>query len=471
VNHRERGVTEVVVPLAAGRVTRATPRPGAQPAITAAEFAECERAVRADPRFRTALARRGIDDPVRVVVEAWGFGGLAPARYAGRRLAWAPPYYRPTEADNPYPRPIEGVFAVVDLHGPALLEVVDTGVVPLPAEAGRYVPEEVGPLRTDPRPLEVVQPEGPSFEVDGWALAWQKWRLRIGFTPREGLVLHTVAYDGRTVLHPAACAELVVPYGEPGSAGFVKTPFDAGEYGLGTFANSLRLGCDCLGEVRYFDVDLCDDAGEPYTLRNAICLHEEDAGLLWKHVDAPTGRAEVRRSRRLVLSFIATLSNYEYAFYWHLYQDGSIGLEIALTGIVLTAALAEGAPARHGTFVGDRLAASYHQHFFTARLDFDVDGRGNTVYEVDTVPTPPGDENPFGFAFETTERPLRSEAERERQPDPSRARFWRIVNPWVRNAHGLPVGTGWCPPRTSRRSPLRAPTSCAAPPSSAARSG
>ncbi len=32
------------------------------------------------------------------------------------------------------------------------------------------------------------------------------------------------------------------------------------------------------------------------------------------------GHAEVRRSRRLVLSFISTVVNYEYAFYWYFYQ-------------------------------------------------------------------------------------------------------------------------------------------------------
>ena len=57
---------------------------------------------------------------------------------------------------------------------------------------------------------------------------------------------------------------------------------------------------------------------------NAICLHEEDYGLLWKHIDWRTDYTEVRRSRRLVVSFIATVGNYEYGFYWYFYQDGTI---------------------------------------------------------------------------------------------------------------------------------------------------
>jgi Cu2+-containing amine oxidase len=39
-----------------------------------------------------------------------------------------------------------------------------------------------------------VQSEGPSFTVDGYEVAWQNWKFRIGFTPREGLVLHDVTY-------------------------------------------------------------------------------------------------------------------------------------------------------------------------------------------------------------------------------------------------------------------------------------
>ena len=61
-------------------------------------------------------------------------------------------------------------------------------------------------------------------------------------------------------------------------------------------------------------------AGEVMEIPKAVCLHEEDAGVLWKHMDYRTGHAEVRRSRRLVLSFISTVVNYEYAFYWYFYQ-------------------------------------------------------------------------------------------------------------------------------------------------------
>ena len=61
-------------------------------------------------------------------------------------------------------------------------------------------------------------------------------------------------------------------------------------------------------------------AGEPMIIKKAVCMHEEDYGTLWKHTEYRTGHSEVRRSRRLVLSFIATIANYEYGFYWYFYQ-------------------------------------------------------------------------------------------------------------------------------------------------------
>jgi primary-amine oxidase len=131
-------------------------------------------------------------------------------------------------------------------------------------------------------------------------------------------------------------AELLIPYSDTRPFQGWRNAFDIGEYGIGILANSLELGCDCLGEIRYLDVELADGQGRPYTIKNAICLHEEDHGIGWKHFDADLQRAEVRRRRRLVVSFIITAGNYEYAFYWYFYTDGAIELEIKLTGIVLT---------------------------------------------------------------------------------------------------------------------------------------
>jgi len=437
-----RTTREVVVSLTAGRVEDVVERTDVQPAVTIGEYSACQDLLRGHAGFREALRLRGVDDPSLLTIEAWGVGDFVEPEDEGRRLVWCPCWTRSEPADNPYARPIEGVYAIVDLDLMEVVRIEEHGVLPLAREHGNYTPEAVGPMRADLRPFEVVQPEGPSFTVDGRRVDWQKWTLRIGFTPREGLVLHAVGYrDGdrtRPVLHRASFSELFVPYGDPGPGSYRRNAFDIGEYGLGALTNSLELGCDCLGEIRYFDAVLADDAGRPYTIANAICLHEEDAGLLWKHTDAGTGHVEVRRARRLVVSSIATADNYEYAFYWYLYQDGTIECEVKLTGIVLTAGLAEGEEPLYGRRLGPRLSAPNHQHFFNVRLDLDVDGRDNTVYEVHTEPGPP-EQNPHGNAFAGVLTPLRTEADARHMVDPSVARYWRIENPSSTNGLGEPV--------------------------------
>jgi primary-amine oxidase len=441
---RQRATFEAVVSLTAGSVLSWRAIPGAQAPLTSAECGQCEAATRADPRIRAGLERRGIADPGRVRVESWGIGTFSAPEETGRRLAWTLLFYREQPDDNPYAKPVHGLHAVVDLDDMTVLRVEDLDPVPLPPGTGAYAADRVGPLRDDLRPLEIIQPQGPSFEVRGWEVRWQRWRLRLGFTAREGLVLHTVGYEDqgrvRPVIWRASVAELFIPYADPRPFYGWRNAFDIGDYGIGSMANSLRLGCDCLGEIRYLDVDVADGNGAPYTIPQAICLHEEDAGLLWKHFDVTLRTTEVRRSRRLVISFIITASNYEYAIYWYFYQDGTIEFEAKLTGVVLTSALPPGEASDFGTVVAAQTLAAHHQHFFSVRLDMAVDGLRNTVYEVDTEAVAPGPGNPLGNAFRPVKRPLRRESEAQRVSDPLRGRYWLVANPGRRTSLGHEPG-------------------------------
>lgn len=442
---------EAVVDLGASSVERFTALPeGIQPPIMLDEFGECEETVKRSPEFQAALAKRGVKDASLVMVEPWSAGmyGTELPEEKGRRLMRALCFIRSSPADNGYARPLDGVVAVVDLHKMEVIRVEDYGVIPLPPESGNWAREFLTAPRQDLKPLEIAQPEGPSFEVEGNAVRWQKWSFRIGFTAREGLVLHAVTYRdeerNRPVLQRASICEMVVPYGDPGEQYFRKNAFDIGEYGIGTLANSLSLGCDCLGTIRYFDAPLVDSKGKVITLKNAVCLHEEDHGLLWKHTDWRTNQSEVRRARRLSVSFIATVGNYEYAFYWHFYQDGSLQCEVRLTGIMHTTALregdlAEGETPRYGVEVAPRVHAPFHQHIFAARLDMSVDGPNNSIYEVNTAGLPRGPENPHGNAFRAEATLLASEQQAQRQVSSGTARFWRIVNPERKNRMGQPV--------------------------------
>jgi primary-amine oxidase len=149
---------------------------------------------------------------------------------------------------------------------------------------------------------------------------------------------------------------------------------------------------------------------------------------------------EVRRSRRLVISSIATIGNYEYGFYWYFYLDGSIQLEVKLTGIMSTGAVEPGTSTAFIKEVAPGLSAPLHQHMFCARLHFNVDGGANDVYEVDVERAPRGDDNPWGNAFMTQETRLESELQARRRADPTRSRTWRVINPSVRNRLGQAVG-------------------------------
>ncbi|HKW95342.1 MAG TPA: primary-amine oxidase [Methylomirabilota bacterium] len=441
---REAGKTyEAVVSLSEGRVVSWEHVPGVQPAIILDEFFECEAAVRADPRWQEAMRKRGVTDFSLAMVDSWSAGYFPQEGEEGRRLVRALTWVRRSPRDNGYARPVANLLTVVDLNEMKVLRVEDHGVVPLPPEDANYSPEVAG-SRADLRPIEIRQPEGPSFEVDGHEVRWQKWRLRIGFTPREGLVLHTVTYQDqgreRPILYRASVVDMVVPYGDPRPTYFHRNAFDVGEYGIGTLANALVNGCDCLGEIRYLDAVVNNGAGEPTTLPNAICLHEEDAGILWKHFDWRTGYSEVRRSRRFVVSFVATVGNYEYGFYWYFYQDGTIQLEVKMTGVISNGAVAPGERPRWGAIVAPGVYGPIHQHFFNVRLDMMVDGPDNSVYEVDTVADPPGPDNPHHNAFHTESTLLGTESRAQRLIDPLVGRFWTIVNPSRPNRVGEPVG-------------------------------
>jgi primary-amine oxidase len=437
----EANVVEAVVSLRTGELSM-TDVPDVRPGLLFEESFAAIVAVQENSEWQQAMRARGIEDLETVQIDPWPAGSFGFSHEEGRRICRCLFYVRHTPEDNGYAHPIEGIVAFVDMARGEVLEIIDTGVVPVPTECGNYYPESIS-LREDLKPIEIIQPEGPSFTVDGNHVRWQKWSLRVSMDSVEGLILHEVGYeDGghvRPVLFRASVTEMVVPYGDPGPMHGWKNAFDAGEWGLGRMANSLALGCDCLGVIHYFDAVFSSERGHPYVVQNAICMHEEDYGILWKHNDPRSDRNEVRRSRRLVVSTIATVGNYDYGFFWYFYLDGTIQFEVKLTGILSTMAVAPGEHPRFASMIAPQLAAPFHQHLFNVRLDADVDGPTNSVYEVNTHPVPPGPDNPWSNAFAPVETLLETESRAQRVIDPSTSRCWKIVNPRSHNRLGNPV--------------------------------
>jgi primary-amine oxidase len=439
-------VYQGLVSVTEDRVLRWRLEPDGQPNMTTDEYYECDAALRREPRVVEALRRRGITAMDLVLIDTWAYGAhLLPEEYPGRRLGWADVWYRKQPGSSPYANPVSGLHLIVDLNRMELLEVEDHHSVPEPETMGEYVPGLVPGqrLREDIRPLEIVQPEGSSLRVEGNLVRWQKWSVRVGFNYREGLILHTIGYDDgdrrRPVAHRMSFAEMVVPYRDPSNDHYRRTAFDIGEWGLGFMTTSLELGCDCLGEISYLDAVLHNSRGEPYTIANAVCIHEEDNAVLWKHVDARLG-AETRRQRRLVISSHVTVANYEYLIYWRFYQDGNIESEVRATGIMVTTHFAEGEQPAHGTVVDERTYAPFHQHFLVARLDLDVDGEANTVHVTESEALALGPDNPHGLALRQTSTPLRTEAEGIQDYNWNTQRAWKVVNERVHNRLGTPVG-------------------------------
>ncbi|KAH9627216.1 hypothetical protein KSS87_020762 [Heliosperma pusillum] len=405
-----------------GKVISSVVVPDVQPPMDAVEYAECEAVVKDYPPFSEAMKKRGIEDMDLVMVDAWCVGYHSEVDAPSRRLA-KPLIFCRTESDCPmengYARPVEGIYILVDMQNMVVVEFEDRKFVPLPpADPLRnYTPGETrgGVDRSDVKPLHIIQPEGPSFRVNGHFVEWQKWSFRIGFTPREGLIIHSVAYvDGsrgrRSVAHRLSFVEMVVPYGDPNEPHYRKNAFDAGEDGLGKNAHSLKKGCDCLGYIKYFDAHFTNFTGGVETIENCVCLHEEDHGILWKHQDWRTGLAEVRRSRRLT--------------------DGKIEAEVKLTGILSLGALLPGEVRKYGTTIAPGLYAPVHQHFFVARMDMAVDCKPgealNQVVELNVKVEDPGKDNVHNNAFYAEEKLLKSELQAMRDCNPLTARHWIV---------------------------------------------
>jgi len=439
--------TDVVVSLGgaggagAGLVSARTVDTAAegQPPIVDSEYVLVEEIVHADPGWRAAMERRGLTDMSKIRICPITAGAYrAPAEDDERRMVRVLAFRQAQAHDLAWAHPIDGITAHVDLIEKKVLRIVEEFSLPVPTESGDYDDPAVrGPERTGLRPIEITQPEGPSFTVDGGLLRWQDWSLRVGFDAREGLTLHQIELGGRPVIYRASVPEMVVPYGDPRFR-YWQAYFDTGEYLTGKWVNSLERGCDCLGEITYLDAVVTGETGEPRVVPNAICVHEEDFGILWKHTDIFNGSAQSRRQRRLVVSYFTTVGNYDYGFYWYFYLDGTIECEVKMTGVVFTA----GHPGGHypySTEVAPGLGAPVHQHLFSARLDMSVDGLANAVEEVDVSGLPIGPDNPFGNAIAQTVTRLSTEAAGARSGDAARGRVWRVISTESVNRFGKPV--------------------------------
>lgn len=417
-----------------------------QPLIFDGEYEDLRRIVKADSRWQAAMRKRGINDFEKVEVDGWAIGQVDP-KFKGRLMRGLS--YFKGDGDNYYGRPIEGVVAIVDLTRGTVIDLSDSGVVPVAAKGQDFSEQAIGKLREKPKPLVISQPNGASFTINGNEINWQKWRFRYTMHPREGIVLHTVSYDDdgklRPILYRAALSEMVVPYGDPDANWRWRAAFDVGEYNIGRNSYPLEKNLDAPENAQYLDVNFADDEGAVSTRKGVLAIYERDGGIAWKHYNFLTERNESRRARELVLSAIATIGNYDYAINYVFKQDGSIEVDLALTGIMLAKGVKEKrADEMHSTMkmdstghlVAENVVAPHHQHFFNFRLDFDVDGTNNSVTELNSAAMPKSADNPYSNGFVMRETMFKNEREAQRSLDMQTARVWSVMNPTAKNPLG-----------------------------------
>ncbi|TRM66237.1 copper amine oxidase [Schizophyllum amplum] len=440
---------------------------GSQPQISVEELVAAEKTIKADKRIQELAKAVGVE-PEQIVCDGWsiGYDDRFPQQ---RRVQQALIFARFGEHENLYAHPMDFI-AVLDSNAETVLQIdfpptrkstpngpalsVSTTApgalgaefaaanrdrIPPPKKPFDFLPDLMA--KSDPdykpreglKPLHVVQPEG--VIVHQGATIYADAGDLAAFTHREGIALSTITYNDNGEIRPLfyrlSLAEMVVPYGAPEFPHSRKFAFDSGEYGMGTMANELSLGCDCLGQIHYLPGSYVANDGSVITIKNVICIHEEDNGVLWKHTDyRPGGRSQTVRRRRLVISMVCTLANYEYIWNYHFYQDGSIELETRLTGILQVYVGADGEPNPHGTYVAPNVNAHYHQHMFSLRIDPMIDGLQNSVMETDVMRMPDAPtgsvQNFAGNAFMTKDSLIKQEG--SRQYDLSTDRRWRIVN-------------------------------------------
>ncbi|KAF1957606.1 hypothetical protein CC80DRAFT_47965 [Byssothecium circinans] len=414
---------------------------GVQPLITMEDLQIVESIVRKDPKVIEQCGIIGIppEDMHKVYCDPWTIG--YDERFGnGVRLQQALMYYRPHVDDSQYSYPLD----FCPIYNSDTQEIVHIDVPPVRRPLNKAPPnnyhaaaiEAEGGYRKDLKPINISQPEGVSFSMDGRYISWQNWKMHIGFNYREGMVLSNITFNDKGVERDTfwrlSLAEMVVPYGNPEHPHQRKHAFDLGEYGGGYMTNSLSLGCDCKGAIHYLDANFVNRAGAAITIKNAICIHEEDAGILFKHTDFRDDSCTVTRARKLVISHIFTAANYEYCVYWIFHQDGTVQLEIKLTGILNTYAMNPGEDLHGwGTEVYPGVNAHNHQHLFCLRVDPNIDGPDNTVFMVDAVR---GDgevgskENPYGNAFYAKKTKLTTPEQAQTDYNGATSRTWEMCN-------------------------------------------
>jgi primary-amine oxidase len=294
---------------------------------------------------------------------------------------------------NLYARPIEGLAILYNITTDEIIEIKDTRL-------GNAPPHDLptGEFNNGTRKVKHVaqsRPDGVNYKMTGSRIDWQGWQFRLRFDPRQGTVINRIGHQTesgfRSVAYEIAMSEMFVPYHDNDPNWFYRAYFDMGEYGFGNLATELQQA-DCPSHAQYLNVDLHLPDGSPMQSENRICIFEHDPGHpIWRHEEpllAIVPGLETHQSRRateLVVRMVATIGNYDYYQDYVFGLDGRLRIRLISTGLdatkaVMSADLSDPRAADEtatGTLIAPHRLAVNHDHYFSYRIDMDVDGQAN----------------------------------------------------------------------------------------------
>ncbi len=426
--------------------------PGRQYMAIASEEETVNELLLKDPRVREAIKKRGITDFAQVSCSPVNEGYFDLPEERNHRVARA---ICGTDHGrlSGYGEGFDGLVAVVDLTDKKILRVIDTGIRPSTGPVGDYDAEAVGPTRELKSPVTMSQPMGPSFTLEGQEVSWQKWKFHFRIDPRRGVVLSLVRYtDGgrdRSIMYQGSLSELFVPYMDPAEPWGYQSYFDLGSYPsvFGGVASTLEPGLDCPTNATYFNTIVMSDKGVPRERVRAACLFERYAGdVSWRHSREQNRVVDSRVKRDLVLRMYLTAGNYDYLFDWVFQQDGTLKMDAGASGMdqvkgaMARDATAGGDDAKYGRFIAPFLVGVNHSHFFSFRLDLDVDGTANSLMIDKLVTERLPESSPRRSLWRVESSAARTEQEAMRHSTMNEPEVWRIVNSGIKGAYGDPVG-------------------------------
>jgi primary-amine oxidase len=434
---------------------------GMQAPFTRTEEQEVDEAIKHDPQIVEALKKRGITDLNLVLCYATPGGYIGLKEQDGRRIGWGGCEYNIDAENGMEDREVAGIFFTVDMTTKKITRFTDYGVTPM-APVSEVYDYDGGPAEPGTKPIVVTQPEGPSFTVKDGEVSWQHWHFRFRIDPRQGPVVNMASLESqgkrRSVLYEGSLSEMYVPYMDPEETWNSHVFLDAGEYFMNTglgIVKPLLKGVDCPDYATYFGGTYFHDNGTPFVRSQVACLFERTLGdPAWRHWE-DEGVAG-RPGRELVFRSIAVVGNYDYILDYRFEQEGSITVAVGATGELevkpvpdkmtsemMSAGImgkdAEGNPLEFGHLVAPFTDGVDHDHFFSFRMDIDVDGTKNN-FEVDKLvqyklPAASARKTIWAMSPKT----LDNEGTAAQNISIEHPAMWRFVNPAEHNALGYPT--------------------------------